>query len=262
MLFVLRRSVRILVPTSLPQLLASLDAFKQSLSSLRHAESIAPQVFLLYYFVLLRGGSLSAPYTRGSLTVTIRSQLPMSAGLGSSAAYTSSLCSGFIWLALQLARRAEPNAAAAGLRAEKDGYLGEQCSCEWAECEYVIPRTAGMAAAAAALGSAAPAAAPTFQPCTHLKSIMNVWAYEGEKIIHGNPSGVDNTCAVYGELETAEPLHVALYCNSPSLFQLSAASRTLWLMNDSFVLFIFECGSTGNCSLRSKNELRDLPDAM
>lgn len=223
------------VPTSLPQLLASLDALKQSLSTLRHGESIAPQVFLLYYFVLLRGGSPSAPHTRGTLTVTIRSQLPMSAGLGSSAAYTSSLCSGFIWLALQLARRAEPNA---DLRTEKDGYLGEQCSCEWAESEYTIPRTAGTAAAAAALGAAAPAAsAPTFQPCAHLKSIMNVWAYEGEKIIHGNPSGVDNTCAVYGQLAMAlSPLHLALSIAASLALAHSAAPRA-FVADERFILY-------------------------
>lgn len=31
-----------------------------------------------------------------------------------------------------------------------------------------------------------------------LQQVINFWSYEGEKLIHGNPSGVDNTCSVYG----------------------------------------------------------------
>lgn len=34
--------------------------------------------------------------------------------------------------------------------------------------------------------------------CQHLKHIINFYALEGEKLTHGNPSGVDNTCSVYG----------------------------------------------------------------
>jgi hypothetical protein len=166
------------VPTSLASLLSSLDVVKQSIASLPYcaegasASLSAIQVFLMFYFVLLRGGS---PQTRGNLRVTIRSQLPMSAGLGSSAAYTSSLSTGFVWLALRLQKQHQ----AADARSDSSSYLGEQCLCSQDETAYTIPRTAG----AAALPSV-----PTFQPCLHLKKVINIWAYQG-----------DNTCAVYGQ---------------------------------------------------------------
>lgn len=30
------------------------------------------------------------------------------------------------------------------------------------------------------------------------RAIVNTWALHGEKVVHGNPSGLDNTMSVYG----------------------------------------------------------------
>ena len=40
----------------------------------------------------------------------------------------------------------------------------------------------------------------TVVPQRPVKDVINGWAYEGERVLHGNPSGVDNTVIVNGEL--------------------------------------------------------------
>lgn len=34
--------------------------------------------------------------------------------------------------------------------------------------------------------------------CNYDLELVNKWAYEGEKILHGKPSGVDNTVSTFG----------------------------------------------------------------
>ncbi|KAK4781387.1 hypothetical protein SAY86_015489 [Trapa natans] len=83
-------------------------------------------------------------------TVSVSSELPMSSGLGSSAAYCVALSAAFLSFS-----------SATKLDVGKQG---------WQEFED-----------------------------DELK-LLNGWAFEGEKIIHGKPSGIDNTASTYGNM--------------------------------------------------------------
>lgn len=105
--------------------------------------SMAILAFLYIYISLFRLGELP------SLTVTVWSELPTGAGLGSSAAYSVCLAG-----ALLCASGAIPPPLK--------------------ECDN------------------------TARWCQEDLELINSWAYQGEMIIHGNPSGVDNAVGTWG----------------------------------------------------------------
>lgn len=55
--------------------------------------------------------------------------------------------------------------------------------------------------------------------------LVNKWAFEGERIIHGRPSGIDNTVSSYGEFRRS--LHALSGVNIPPLREDSETSRDL-----------------------------------
>ncbi|KAM4616358.1 mevalonate kinase [Polymixia lowei] len=105
--------------------------------------SMATLAFLYIYLSLFGSGDLP------SLTVSVWSELPTGAGLGSSAAFSVCLAA-----ALLSASGAIPTPL-------KDGIN----TARW---------------------------------CQEDMELINSWAFQGEKIIHGNPSGVDNAVGTWG----------------------------------------------------------------
>lgn len=81
-------------------------------------------------------------------TVTVTSELPLGAGLGSSAAFCVALSGALL-------------------------ALSECCELDYSQQGWLTLRNSEL-------------------------DLVNKWAFEGEKIIHGRPSGIDNTVSTYG----------------------------------------------------------------
>ncbi|KAK0148523.1 Mevalonate kinase [Merluccius polli] len=105
--------------------------------------SMATLAFLYIYLSLFGSGDLP------SLSVSVWSELPTGAGLGSSAAYSVCLA-------------------------------------------------AALLTASGAIPAPLKDSASTARWCQEDMELINSWAFQGEKIIHGNPSGVDNAVGTWG----------------------------------------------------------------
>lgn len=131
------------------------------------------------YLIEIRSLKIVSQISRelSGLSATVVSNLPAGAGLGSSAAYSVCLATGFLHLCGKLPRsslstcgdgggvgveqqrlRAEMNSMGVGL-----GVSGERLSWRREELE-----------------------------------VVNKWGFEAERIIHGTPSGIDNSMSTYG----------------------------------------------------------------
>ncbi|XP_019718294.1 mevalonate kinase isoform X1 [Hippocampus comes] len=126
-----------------PELVKRLREFVGGANGNFDTSNMATLAFLYMYLSLFGSGELP------SLTVSVWSELPTGAGLGSSAAYSVCLAA-----ALLCASGAIP----APLK-------------EWEH---------------------------TARWCQEDLELINSWAFQGEMIIHGNPSGVDNAVGTWG----------------------------------------------------------------
>ncbi|KAI9217258.1 GHMP kinase [Blastocladiella britannica] len=140
------------------------DAPAAPLSDTQTAAALAA-LHLISGILCLRGPTRSHP----SLTLTLRSAIPIGSGLGSSA----SLC---------VAMAAALLAARGTIDLAPDGAS--------------LPPPAKRA-------HVAEASVPLIKenessPTKKALDIINGWAFVAEKVIHGTPSGVDNTCVTFG----------------------------------------------------------------
>ncbi|CAE6421912.1 unnamed protein product [Rhizoctonia solani] len=134
------------------KLVAALEGVldKQSLQGRVRSASLA----FLYLYMTMCGD------IRPTCSVTTRSALPIGAGLGSSASYSTTIALLLLLLTSRLSLPSEPAPTS-------DGHLHISHSGRRA-----LPQS--------------------------FAAEVNAWAFIAETVLHGNPSGVDNTVAVFG----------------------------------------------------------------
>ena len=141
-----------------PSLLARLrnsNAFAGTEITTTNKAAHSAALAFLYLYIRLAKSSRGSAGTKVGLarTFTIRSALPIGAGLGSSAAFSVCLASALLYLN---GHRPLPSSSSSSSSSAGDAITAET---------------------------------------THL---VNLWAFVGEKILHGNPSGVDNSVSTLG----------------------------------------------------------------
>ena len=130
--------------------------------------------------------------TSSGLHVIVTSGLPAGAGLGSSAAYSVCIAAGFLHATGAIGRAEEPTTAVqaelhaatnSSLQVQGDSAASfpERISKKLEECGYSDIRCGTHVWSQQELG------------------VVNKWGFEAEKLIHGTPSGIDNSISAYGQ---------------------------------------------------------------
>ena len=116
------------------------------------------------------------------IDIFIYSQLPFGAGLGSSAAFSVCIAAGLLTCcgAITVCNKEEANSDM------KSHHLPEIM------LEYLKERGEGELLTDA-VGSCG-------EYCKEELELINKWSYEAETIVHGTPSGIDNSISVFGEI--------------------------------------------------------------
>lgn len=132
-------------PAQLEKLKEAVDFAEITASSDTDPDCQAVLCFLFLYLSICRNQRVLP-----SMTITVSSDLPPGAGLGSSAAYSVCLATALLTVCGEISSPLE---------------AGEPSSDRWTSEDL---------------------------------ELINKWAFRGEQVIHGNPSGVDNSVSTWG----------------------------------------------------------------
>lgn len=134
------------------------------------------------------------------LHFTVTSKLPVSAGLGSSASFAVCLAAGLLklkeklQLVAQREKMEEVSREGAGCGNVEEG---TDCTTTRSSSEAErIPEELVLLLEAHSLSSSATRSVREF-PSQQL-SVINDWAFQCEKLLHGTPSGIDNCISCFG----------------------------------------------------------------
>ncbi|KAI0279267.1 Cys/Met metabolism PLP-dependent enzyme-domain-containing protein [Russula aff. rugulosa BPL654] len=128
----------------------------------KNAQAKAAAVAFLYlYMVMAHGGE------RPSFSLTVRSALPVGAGLGSSASFSACTATALLLLHQRISLPPLPEPSRTPDEPHDPGHVHVSH-----QGRRALP--------------------------LQVAEEVNHWAFVGEKILHGNPSGVDNSVAVFG----------------------------------------------------------------
>ena len=134
------------------------------------------------------------------LHFTVTSKLPVSAGLGSSASFAVCLAAGLLklkeklQLVAQREKMEEVSREGAGCGNVEEG---TDCTTTRSSSEAErIPEELVLLLEAHSLSSSATQSVREF-PSQQL-SVINDWAFQCEKLLHGMPSGIDNCISCFG----------------------------------------------------------------
>ncbi|XP_055003336.1 mevalonate kinase isoform X3 [Sorex araneus] len=158
---------------------AQVEKLKEVAGSARTSADAGPdsQLLAVLTFLYLYLSISRKQRVPPSLDITVWSELPPGAGLGSSAAYSVCLAAGLLTACGEISNPLK---------------AGETTSSRWTPEEL---------------------------------ELINKWAFQGERVIHGNPSGVDNAVSTWGGALRYQQGKVASIKRPPSLKVLLTYTR-------------------------------------